>query len=155
MTKFQFENECCGLVDGTGVGKGRALAGIYLDNRGKKRGKAAWFSSSMLLMADAQRDLKDVMGTKNYKEKLVFKIPHNYDPITEKEGMLFTTYSTLSGKQSKKDKKDRGMEVDSGSDDSEGIDQGSNTRLSQIINWLGTGFDGLVKSHINFSIFKQ
>ena len=52
----------CGffLGDGAGVGKGRQLAGIILDNLSRGRTRHVWFSSSADLRHDAERDLKDL-----------------------------------------------------------------------------------------------
>ena len=52
----------CGffLGDGAGVGKGRQLAGIILDNVGRGNARHLWFSSSADLRHDAIRDLADV-----------------------------------------------------------------------------------------------
>ena len=52
----------CGffLGDGAGVGKGRQLAGIVLDQLARGRAKHVWFSSSADLRTDAERDLRDL-----------------------------------------------------------------------------------------------
>jgi hypothetical protein len=46
--------------DGAGVGKGRTIAGLILENWHRGRKKAMWFSASNDLYEDAKRDLKDV-----------------------------------------------------------------------------------------------
>ena len=48
------------MGDGAGVGKGRTIAGLILENWHRGRKKAMWFSASTDLYQDAQRDLKDV-----------------------------------------------------------------------------------------------
>ncbi|KAI3368917.1 hypothetical protein L3Q82_025888 [Scortum barcoo] len=48
------------IGDGAGVGKGRTVAGIILENYLKGRKKALWFSISNDLKFDAERDLKDI-----------------------------------------------------------------------------------------------
>lgn len=46
--------------DGAGVGKGRTIAGLILENWLRGRKKAMWFSASNDLYQDAKRDLKDI-----------------------------------------------------------------------------------------------
>lgn len=48
------------LGDGTGVGKGRQLAGIIFDNLCRGRKKHIWLSVSTDLKCDAERDLRDL-----------------------------------------------------------------------------------------------
>ncbi|KAJ1633961.1 P-loop containing NTP hydrolase pore-1-domain-containing protein [Pavlovales sp. CCMP2436] len=48
------------LGDGAGVGKGRQIAGVILDNTVRGRRKHLWFSTSTDLRLDAERDLSDL-----------------------------------------------------------------------------------------------
>lgn len=48
------------IADGAGVGKGRQVAGILLDNFARGRSKHVWFSASPDLSEDAKRDLEDI-----------------------------------------------------------------------------------------------
>ncbi|CAH3034314.1 unnamed protein product [Porites lobata] len=48
------------IGDGAGVGKGRQIAGIVLDNFARGRSRHIWFSISADLRLDAQRDLHDI-----------------------------------------------------------------------------------------------
>ncbi|XP_031566400.1 protein strawberry notch homolog 2-like [Actinia tenebrosa] len=48
------------IGDGAGVGKGRQISGIILDNYARGRCKHIWFSISTDLKVDAQRDLNDI-----------------------------------------------------------------------------------------------
>ena len=48
------------LGDGTGVGKGRQIAGIILDNVCRGRKKALWVSTSPDLKNEAQNDFIDI-----------------------------------------------------------------------------------------------
>jgi hypothetical protein len=48
------------LGDGAGVGKGRQLAAIVLDNVARGRDRNIWFSTSADLRVDAMRDLRDL-----------------------------------------------------------------------------------------------
>jgi hypothetical protein len=84
------------IGDGTGVGKGRENAAVILDNWLQGRKKSLWVSPSWDLFEDAIRDVNDLM------QHLDFKIPltrfDEYgikEDIDVKEGILFTTYSTL------------------------------------------------------------
>ena len=90
----------CG--DGTGVGKGREIAGILLDNLRRGRTKHVWVSEKQPLIEDAKRDFKGVGGD------VALLFPQGTsrgtkaeDAIQAKSGVIFTTYSTLrSGAQS-------------------------------------------------------
>jgi hypothetical protein len=113
------------LGDGTGAGKGRQVAGVVLDNWLKGRRKALWISKSDKLLEDAQRDWS-ALG----QEKLQIVPQSRFKqgaPIKLSEGILFTTYSTLR------------------SDERQGRDGAVKaSRLSQIIDWLGANFDGVI-----------
>jgi predicted RNA methylase len=108
------------LGDGTGAGKGRQVAAIILDNWLKGRRRALWISKSDKLIEDAERDWTALGG---YRSDLVplsrFK---QGTAITLAEGILFTTYATLRT-QAKGERK---------------------SRVQQIVEWLGSGFDGVV-----------
>ena len=115
------------LGDGTGAGKGRQVAAIILDNwlrpapaKAGGRRRALWISKSDKLIEDAERDWTALGG---YRSDLVplsrFK---QGAAITLAEGILFTTYATLRT-QAKGDKR---------------------SRVQQIVDWLGQGFDGVV-----------
>lgn len=108
------------IGDGTGVGKGRQVAGIILDNWLKGRRKALWISKSDKLLEDAQRDWS-ALGM----EKLLITPLERYKqaaPVAMDEGILFTTYATLR------------------SCDRDGVP----ARLNQILAWLGKDFDGVI-----------
>ena len=116
------------IGDGTGVGKGREISGVILDNQMKGRTKAVWISFNEGLLADAKRDFAGVGGDPD----LIFlqgKTKASAE-ILPKEGILFTTYSTLRGGE-RKQANDLGQK------------QGR-TRLQQIIEWLGPDFDGVI-----------
>ena len=108
------------LGDGTGSGKGRQAAGIILDNWLHGRRKAVWISKSDKLIEDAQRDWS-ALG----QEKLLVVPQSRYrhgTPIRLAEGVLFTTYATLRSSER----------------------EGKDSRLKQILDWLGTEFDGVI-----------
>ena len=104
------------IGDGAGVGKGRQISGIIIDNFVRGRRKAVWISSSGDLHRDAERDLSDLGSTIKVinscpeldRETRAFGLSKEYQ-----EGVLFTTYSTLVSKTQKK------------------------SRLDQIVNWFG------------------
>lgn len=108
------------LGDGTGVGKGRQVAAIILDNKLKGRTRALWISKNEELLEDAQRDWSD-LG----QERLQIILQGKYAlgaPITLEEGILFTTYATLRSAGT----------------------GGKQSRLDQLIDWLGKDFDGVI-----------
>ena len=53
------------MGDGTGVGKGRQVSGIIIDNWLKGRTKAVWISQSTTLIEDARRDWQALGGDEN------------------------------------------------------------------------------------------
>lgn len=107
------------IGDGTGLGKGREIAGIFLDNWNHGRKKALWISETKDLINAAHRDWEAVGG----KGKVVFAIPGSYEDVKTKNGIMFATYATLRGKSK---------------------DEQPKRRLDQILNWLGEDFDGVI-----------
>jgi predicted RNA methylase len=108
------------LGDGTGAGKGRQVAGILLDNWLKGRRRAVWVSKSDKLIEDAQRDWS-ALG----QERLLVTPLSRFrqgTPIRLEQGILFTTYATL-----RTDARDERV-----------------SRVRQIVEWLGSGFDGVI-----------
>jgi P-loop containing NTP hydrolase pore-1/C-terminal domain on Strawberry notch homologue len=79
--------------DGTGVGKGRIIAGIVLDNHIQGRRRAVWVSVSNDLMEDARRDLVD-LGAKDLPLVRINDFSPA-DAIDLQEGVVFTTYASL------------------------------------------------------------
>ena len=108
------------LGDGTGAGKGRQVAGIVLDNWLKGRRRAVWISKSDKLLEDAQRDWKAV----GQEPLLVTPLARfrQGTPIRLEHGILFTTYATLRSDAR----------------------EGRVSRVQQIVDWLGTDFDGVI-----------
>ena len=108
------------LGDGTGVGKGRQVAGIVLDNWLKGRRRAVWISKSDKLIEDAQRDWS-ALGM----ERLLVTPLSRFRQGTQirlAEAVLFTTYATLRTDE-------RGEKL---------------SRVRQIVEWLGAEFDGVI-----------
>ncbi|MBB4087550.1 strawberry notch-like NTP hydrolase domain-containing protein [Sphingomonas carotinifaciens] len=107
------------LGDGTGVGKGRQIASIILDQWLRGRRKHIWISKTETLLEDARRDWTAIGG-------LALDIQHLNQwklgtAIGAGEGILFLTYATL--------RSNRG-------------DKG--TRLQQILDWVGDDYAGMV-----------
>uniref|UniRef100_A0A8C1WJE1 Protein strawberry notch homolog 2 n=1 Tax=Cyprinus carpio TaxID=7962 RepID=A0A8C1WJE1_CYPCA len=111
------------IGDGAGVGKGRTVAGIILENNLKGRKKALWFSVSNDLKYDAERDLQDIHA-QNIQVHALNKIMFPYGDTATSEGVLFATYSALIG------------ESQAGGQ--------HRTRLKQILDWCEPGFDGVI-----------
>lgn len=109
------------IGDGAGVGKGRTVAGIIVENYLRGRKKALWFSASNDLKYDAERDLRDIEAP-GIAVHALSKI--KYGDNTTSEGVLFATYSALIG------------ESQAGGQ--------HRTRLRQILQWCGEGFDGVI-----------
>jgi len=79
--------------DGTGVGKGRILAGIIADNFNRGRERALWLSVNNDLLEATRRDLTD-LGL----ESIPLARINDYSPkeeITLPRGVLFSSYSSL------------------------------------------------------------
>lgn len=114
------------IGDGTGVGKGREIAGIILDNMRQGRKKAVWVSFNQGLINDAKRDFGGIGGD----PELIFSQQKTKaaNEIAAKDGILFTTYSTLRGGEKSKD----------------GGATAGRSRLDQIVAWLGEDFDGAI-----------
>ena len=119
---------CSHYGDGTGVGKGREISGIILDNMMQGRNKAVWVSFSEGLLDDARRDFAGVGGD---PDTIFFqgKTKAGGD-ISQKDGIVFTTYSTLRSGE-KKQATDLGQKA-------------GKSRAQQIIDWLGKDFDGVI-----------
>ncbi|KAM9763148.1 strawberry notch homolog 2b isoform 2-T2 [Menidia menidia] len=109
------------IGDGAGVGKGRTVAGIIVENYLKGRKKSLWFSISNDLKFDAERDLKDI-NAPNIPVHALNKI--KYGDTATSEGVLFATYSALIG------------ESQAGGQ--------HRTRIRQILDWCKPDFDGVI-----------
>ncbi len=108
------------LGDGTGVGKGREVSGIVLDNWLQGRRRAVWFSGSADLVEDARRDWSAVGGDPAEIVPLS-KFDLGAD-ITLESGILFATYATLRV----------------------GARQDKCARVDQIAAWFGADYDGVI-----------
>lgn len=116
--------------DGTGTGKGATVAGIILDNWAQGRQRALWLSESRTLIKDAQRD----WAWLGRDPKEIFDVGKAAKPsadIKMGKGIGFLTYDTLKGYERQ------------GKDEAGATIKGQ-TRVDQIVNWLGKGFDGVI-----------
>ena len=105
------------IGDGTGVGKGRQIAGIIMDNFLQGRSKAVWISEKASLLEDARRDWKDMGGNPDdildMKNAKLLK-----SGIQADSGIVFGPYSTLRSQKE--------------------------ARLKMLTDWLGKDFDGVI-----------
>jgi predicted RNA methylase len=106
--------------DGTGVGKGREASGIFCDNWMQGRRKGLWLSKNPTLLEDSRRDWQSLGG--NPEQIVPIGKYKQGDTIGLTEGILFVPYGTLRV----------------------GAKQGKQSRLDQIIDWLGADFDGCI-----------
>ena len=110
------------IGDGAGVGKGRQISGVVLDNFARGRKRHVWISSSRDLKRDAERDLNDlgcyglrvIDGVKELeRETRAVGLSKSCA-----EGVLFVTYSALVMKNA-----------------------AGKQRLEQILEWFAGGDD--------------
>ena len=121
------------LGDGTGVGKGRQVAGILLDNFLQGRRRALWVSENRNLMRDAVRDWTALGGPAD----VVFDLGDCKGAIERAEGICFTSYDTLKGKPRRTTENTASGQTPAGVDRAAGID-----RLEQVVSWLSGGGEG-------------
>ncbi|XP_025103699.1 protein FORGETTER 1-like [Pomacea canaliculata] len=118
------------IGDGAGVGKGRQIAGILLDNIARGRTRHIWFTISADLIVDARRDLTDIgcytkviEGCQELdRETRALGLPHDF-----KEGIIFSTYASLVSSVQHGGK----------------FSSTRRSRLQQLMDWCGgTNFEG-------------
>ncbi|MEM1298091.1 MAG: strawberry notch family protein [Pseudomonadota bacterium] len=108
------------LGDGTGVGKGRQVAALFLTAQGEGVTRGIWISKSDTLIEDARRDWQALGGDPRV---ILAQSAWKPDaPITALSGIIFTTYATLR-------QEGRGD---------------TPSRLDQLVAWAGLGFDGVI-----------
>lgn len=107
------------IGDGTGVGKGREISGIILDNYNQGRTKAIWVSKNFDLFKDAVRDLT-ALGYPREKIHNASKYKAE-DDLSKLDGVLFIGYDTLKGASR---------------------NNPSKTRLKQAEGFFGKDYDG-------------
>ncbi len=119
------------IGDGTGVGKGREIAGIIFDNWRQGRQKAVWISQNSPLIEDARRDIKGISWDPNLiidlsKIKIAATIPK------DKNGIVFLGYSLLK------------MEDRKSTEQAKKEGKQPNSRLKQLVDWFGKDYDGVI-----------
>ncbi|KAK9819870.1 hypothetical protein WJX72_003467 [[Myrmecia] bisecta] len=111
------------IGDGAGVGKGRTIAGLMLENWRRGRKRHLWLSIGADLKLDSRRDLDDV-GATMMEIHALNKLPYgrlDSPKINVQDGVVFLTYSSLISSS------DKGQ-----------------SRLKQLLEWCGDDFDGLI-----------
>lgn len=109
------------IGDGTGVGKGRQIAGVISDNLNQGRKKHVWVSLSPALLQDAQRDWEALGQSKGQLRK--FDHASLTGPTPPADGVTFLTYAQL---RNRPDDPEKPSNVDA------------------LVNWLGADFDGVI-----------
>lgn len=108
------------IGDGTGVGKGREIAGIMYESFLRGQDKAVWITKGSNLLTDAKRDLSAVIeGETPILQLEGGKKLAKLDKFNK--GVLFATYDTVGKERTKKD-----------------------SNLNGLVNWLGKDFDGVI-----------
>jgi predicted RNA methylase len=136
----------------TGVGKGREVAGVILDNWQQGRTKAVWVSEKKKLMNDAQRDWAGL----GQNPKHIFDVGKVKagEPIQGTKGIGFITYDTLKGGMSDQAALARGRTV-RGQDVSvngqagvvKRVEKGNSKKPDQVTVKLANGTEVTVPSH--------
>lgn len=108
------------LGDGTGCGKGRQIAAVIADNMAQGRTRALWLSKNDALLEDARRDWAAIGGGAH--DIVHLSSWKQGEAVRLEKGVLFTTYATLR----------------------QAARGGRQSRLDQIVAWLGEDFDGVV-----------
>ena len=116
--------------DGTGVGKGREVSAVILDNWMQGRTKAIWVSKNDDLLASASRDWTD-LGQSADQLFGHDKIKPS-GRIDRAQGILFTTYNKLA------------IGLDATAVGGVKQKEGKSSRLQQIVEWVGKDFDGVI-----------
>jgi len=83
--------------DGTGVGKGRILAGIALDNWNQGRRRVLWLSVNNDLLPSTKRDLT-ALGGKDIPLAKINDFAASEKSIDFTDGVLFSAYSSLTAR---------------------------------------------------------
>ncbi len=118
------------IGDSTGVGKGREIAGIIMDNWNQGRRKAIWVSESRDLFEDAKRDWREGVLGDEQKILPLWKYGIQDSISASTEGILFTNYATLRTveKQPKSGQKKEKLR----------------SRIDQLVEWFGEKYDGVI-----------
>ncbi|MCS3751378.1 hypothetical protein GGQ19_002573 [Salinibacter ruber] len=126
---------------GTGMGKGRTIAGLFLDNALQGRARHVWISENRSLFQDAGRDWASLGGP----EEFLFEQSPIKGPIGREEGICFASYDTLKQKPrpangssnstpSKEVDSENASPKEAADEKTIGID-----RIQQLAEWLAGG----------------
>ncbi len=90
--------------DGTGVGKGREIAAVMLDNWRRGRRRHIWCSTSTALLHDARRDFAD-LGRPDVPIHPLHRQPYGELPAGVGDGIMFVTYQSLIAQNKKNERR--------------------------------------------------
>lgn len=107
------------IGDGTGVGKGREIAGVMADNLNQGRKKHVWISLNNNLFQDARRDVAAL----GIDPASIFEFSELKKAEAPGEGIAFVTYGGLRSGPKDKTKP---------------------RNIDELIAWLGPDFDGVI-----------
>ena len=134
------------IGDGTGVGKGREIAGIIMDDFRHGSKKAVWISDKWELLESAKRDWAALGG--NADEVLDFsKERSKKNGKQATEGIMYLPYTTL--------RTNFAPEMMSQNDDTKSFNVNTNqgkalkkprgkVAIDDLVQWLGKDFDGVL-----------
>ena len=130
------------IGDGTGVGKGRQLAAIIMDNWNRGRKKALWVSIKSDLINDAKRDLGDLgFDTQNVID---FWEKGGRNIVNKPSGVAFVNYDSLRSANPGLDADGNLLPEKPGKKaEAEGKTK-LPSRMRLLLDWLGKDFDGVI-----------
>jgi hypothetical protein len=118
------------IGDGTGVGKGREIAGIILDNWRQGRKKALWVSEKQKLLDDAKRDIGGRRRRSGHPSSSARQPSRRPTRSTQAPASSSRPTTTLRSAEKKQTADGGKVPARRGS--------------QQIIDWLGDDFDGVI-----------
>jgi len=124
------------MGDGPGVGKGRQIAGIVMENYLRGRKKAVWISVGADLLEDARRDLRDIgAGAITVHDLRHWSASKKLASVSACDtGVVFSTYALLA----------RSAKQKATGENMDGIEMDEKSRVRQIVEWCGPEFDGVI-----------
>lgn len=126
--------------DGTGVGKGRIISGMVIDNWNKGRRRHIWVSKDKGLIKDAKRDLGDLDF--DLSKVIDMNKSGGKGIVGAKDGVAFMTYAGLAHDNPGIDP--RSLEPGQTPKLLPPADPKKPDRLQRLYDWLGKDFDGLI-----------
>jgi len=140
---------------GTGMGKGRTIAGLFLDNALQGRGRHVWISENRSLFQDAVRDWTSLGGPDEY----LFEQSPVKGKIGREAGICFASYDTLKQKPRPANGSSNGSSSRNEADSENAAAEAAaaektigTDRIQQLVAWLAGGdskeereaFDGVI-----------